>query len=100
MHLEQVFYAGNENIIVPQDGTAECFYIIKSGSVSTESLHETKNLSPGDYFPVAALLDKSAVDTPFQAVKSTICYRLTQPNFEYLMQQSIIFHDTVSREKS
>lgn len=100
MHLEQVFYAGNEPIIVPQDGTAEFFYIIKSGSVSGESVHNTKNLTRGDCFPVAALLNKTAVDTPYQAIKSTICYRLTQPNFEYLMQQSVIFHDAISQRKS
>jgi CBS domain-containing protein len=89
MHLEQVFFAEKESIIQPIDGVVECLYIVKNGCVS-------RKLKAGSCFPVAALLDKRAVNKPYQAIKSTICYQLTQPHFEYLMQQSQVFHEFIA----
>lgn len=92
MHLEQVFYAENDNIILPQDGVADSLYIIKNGCVSGEIASAVEKLKPGYCFPISALVNKRAVNSQHRAIKSTICYRLTQSHFGYLMQQSIIFH--------
>ncbi len=101
MHLEQLFYAENNNIILPEDGVVGALYIVKSGSVSGEmddASRERKLLKPGHCFPIDALVNKRAVNIHYQAIKTTICYRLTQLNFEYLMQQSHIFHDYISQQ--
>ncbi len=102
MHLEQVFYAENDAIILPQDGAVESLYILKNGCVSGETdgfADGVKILNTGQCFPINALLNQRAVNSPYRAVKTVICYRLTQSNFEYLMQQSLIFHDFISGEK-
>ncbi|MCK5649519.1 MAG: cyclic nucleotide-binding domain-containing protein [Gammaproteobacteria bacterium] len=97
MYLEQVFYAENNDIVLPQDGVADCLYIIKNGCVSGEEDLREK-LQPGHCFPISALLNKRAVNFQHRAIKSTICYRLTRSHFEYLMQQSIIFHDFILKQ--
>ncbi len=110
MHLEQVFYAENDNIVLPQDGVSDSLYIIKNGCVSGEFEQETvtakpqkvaqpvEKIEPGHCFPIDALVNKRAVNFQHRAIKSTICYRLTQSHFEYLMQQSIIFHDFILKQ--
>ena len=111
MYLEQVFYAENNDIVLPQDGVADCLYIIKNGCVSGETEHRIRSqemisseenrkeqLQPGHCFPISALVNKRAVNFQHRAIKSTICYRLSQSHFEYLMQQSIIFHDFILKQ--
>lgn len=101
MYLEQVFYAEAEIILAPEDGVVDCFYIIKRGSVSGEIIPGQSGaskspetlLGAGDCFPITALLNNRAVYFQHQAKKSSICYKLKQTHFGYLMQQSTIFHD-------
>ncbi|WP_198262451.1 cyclic nucleotide-binding domain-containing protein [sulfur-oxidizing endosymbiont of Gigantopelta aegis] len=90
MHLEQVFFAEKESIIQPIDGVVEYLYIVKNGCVSSK-------LEAGSCFPIVALLEKRSVNTPYLAIKSTICYRLRQSHFEYLMQYSQIFHEFITQ---
>lgn len=111
MYLEQVFYAENNDILLPQDGVTDCLYIIKNGCVSGETEQRmrsdemtspVKNLkekmAPGHCFPISALVNKRAVNFQHRAIKSTICYRLRKSHFEYLMRQSIIFHDFILKQ--
>lgn len=95
MCLEQVFYAENDIILNSQDGAFNSFYIIKQGCVSGRmNAGEPVKLSgPGYCFPVSSLLQKHRFFFQYRAVKSTICYKLKQSHFEYLMQQSDVFHD-------
>lgn len=95
MHLEQVFFAGKDEIITPHDGVVESLYIVKNGCISSNSKASSNKFEAGLCFPINALLNKRAVNAHYQAVNSSICYRLTQSHFEYLMQQSIIFHDFI-----
>jgi len=101
MYLEQEFYAESDPILSSENGIVDSFYIIKQGSVSGEANLEKATLksSPvrilksGDSFPIAALLSNRAVNFQHHAIKSTICYKLKQSHFEYLMQQSTVFHN-------
>lgn len=93
MHLEQVFYAESDTILKPQDGVINSFYIIKHGCVNSDIDRSVKLSGPGDCFPVSDLLLHQAVNFQYQAIKSTICYKLKHSHFKYLMQQSHIFHD-------
>ncbi|MCU7939360.1 MAG: cyclic nucleotide-binding domain-containing protein [gamma proteobacterium symbiont of Bathyaustriella thionipta] len=112
MHLEQVFFAESDTILSSQQGMVDCFYIIKNGLVSAEGEMNTDSASPeeasnpimilksGECFPVMALKDKRAVFFQHRAIKSTICYKLNYRHFEYLMQQSNIFHRFISKTNS
>ena len=100
MHLEQVFYAENDEILAPHVGVANSLYIIKSGCVISENSDAIRKFEPGHCFPINALFNKTAVNFQYHAIKSTICYQLTQSHFEYLMQQSNIFHDFISNQTS
>jgi len=101
MYLEQVFYAEADIIIGPEDGLVDSFYIIKRGCVSGEVIPEqipelespVTLLGAGDCFPITALLQNRAVNFQHRAMKSSICYKLKQAHFEYLMQQSTVFRD-------
>lgn len=93
MHLEQVFFAENEIILGPEDDEQNCLFIIKNGLVSDEQNHPENQLTTGDCFPVNALSHNNSISVPLMAQKSTICYRLKQPHFDYLMQQSTVFKD-------
>ncbi len=112
MHLEQLFFAQGDVILSSQQGIVNYFYIIKSGLISVENEMNTESvnarqafkpvisLAPGECFPIMALIDKRAVFFQHRAIKSTICYKLKYSHFEYLMQQSSIFHDFVSKKAS
>lgn len=95
MHLEQVFYAENDDILLPSNGVTDSLYIIKNGFVHGDANDSEEKMGSGKCFPVSALINQRAVNFEYQAIKSTICYRLTQSHFEYLMQQSVIFHDFI-----
>lgn len=106
MHLHQVFYVENEVIVGPEDGPAQKFYIIKQGCVRGETTSASSRqpdddgiweLVQGECFPIGALLSKRAVYLQQRATESTICYELKHMHFEYLIQQSAVFHDFCSR---
>ncbi len=90
MHLEQVFYAKGEIILQPSDGPVDCLYIIKYGLVHLE--RTDISFSAGDSFPLYWLLEGVKVPAPLTAQKTTICFCLHRQDFEYLMQQSPVFH--------
>jgi CBS domain-containing protein len=97
MHLDTVFYAEKEIILLPDEGDVDCLYLVKNGlvqaiSVTDQRRHHFQYFQIGDSFPVPALLEKRAVNSHYQAVQSTLCYRLNYSHFEYLMQQSVVFN--------
>ena len=94
MHLEQVFYARGEDVIVPEDGVVNSLYIVKHGCIIEQAADRTGSCrySKGDCFPVYWLMHKQAIPFALSAQKTTICFRLREADFEYLMQQSPIFH--------
>ncbi|MCW8929326.1 MAG: hypothetical protein OQL19_03690 [Gammaproteobacteria bacterium] len=100
MHLEQVFYSEHDEIVLPQDGVAESLYIVKNGRVSANIDNKIKIVEVGQCFPIKAITNNRAVNYLHRADKSTICYRLTHSHFEYLMQQSVIFHDFVIKQQT
>ncbi len=98
MSVEQEFYAEHDKIVLPENGIAETLFIIKNGSIKAETKTASKQLKTGQCFPISALLNKRATHFQYQAQSSTICYHLGQSHFEYLMQQSNIFHDFILKQ--
>ena len=94
LYLEQVFFAENDVILAPEDDDEpNSLYIIKSGHVCGANCKPEISLGPGDCFPVIALVENHVVSAKLIAQKSTICYRLKQPHFDYLVKQSHVFHN-------
>ncbi len=94
MHLEQVFYARGEAVMVPEEGVVNSLYIVKHGCIIEQVADQASSQSymKGDCFPVCCLMQKQAVPFTLSAQKTTICFRLREADFEYLMQQSSAFH--------
>ena len=108
--LEPRYFAPGEVIVGPEDGPANRFYIIKEGRVRGELAPEVDGdataergeegaweLTPGECFPIGALLSRRSVHMVQRAVEETICYALERKDFELLLAQSAVFHDFCSR---
>ncbi len=94
------FYAEGDNIIGPEDGPIEFFYIVKQGSVHGQrrqaqdaSQETTFEISTGECFPIAALLGERATRTSHFAATDTFCLLLDKAAFVKLMAQCEVFRD-------
>ena len=94
------FYAEGDNIIGPEDGPIEFFYIVKQGSVHGQRRQEqdasqetTFEISTGECFPIAALLGERATRTSHFAATDTFCLLLDKASFVKLIAQCEGFRD-------
>ena len=94
------FYAEGDNIIGPEDGPIEFFYIVKQGSVHGErrqdqdvSQETTFEISTGECFPIAALLGERATRTSHFAASDTFCLLLDKASFVKLIAKCAVFRD-------
>ncbi len=94
------FYAEGENIVSPEDGPVEFFYIVKQGSVKGErrkgqdaSQETTFEISTGECFPIAALLGERATRTSYLADTDTFCLLLDKASFVKLFEKCDVFRD-------
>lgn len=98
------FYPQGAVILEPQHGDVRHFYIIKQGSVLGEQPRAddkdpdpTWQLSPGECFPLGALLARRPVVNIYRASQDTFCYELDARHFDELVRTSIPFHDFCTR---
>lgn len=94
------FYAEGDNILGPEDGPIEFFYIVKQGTVYGErrqnqdvSQETTFEISTGECFPIAALLGERATRTSHFAATDTFCLLLDKASFVKLIAQCEGFRD-------
>ncbi len=98
--LKLAFYGRGEVIIGPAEGPADRFFIIQQGRVRGESGGESGGaweLTPGECFPVGALLGRRPVRLIQRAVEDTFCFELAREGFDRLLAQSPVFHDFCTR---
>ena len=99
--LSLVFHPRNNVVTQPEDGIPENFYIIKQGRIRGEPPQGEESggweLSPGECFPVGALLANRPVQTIARAAEDSFCYELKRDAFDYLLQHSPVFHDFCTR---
>ena len=97
------FYARGELITGPDQGPADTFYIIKQGRVRGEAGDSGPaeegawELSPGECFPIGALLARRPVRTANRAVEDSFCFELAREDFDQLLALSPEFHDFCTR---
>ena len=102
--LELSFHARGEKITDPAAGPADRFIIIKQGRVRGETPSEDEQVSgnaweltPGECFPIGALLAHRPVRTVHRAAEDALCYELPRADFEKLLKRSAAFNDFCTR---
>lgn len=95
-NCQLVFFSQGDNIVAPQDGPVEDFYIVKQGhihGIRQQGEAPTFEISTGECFPIAALLAERATYTDHIAVEDSFCLKMSKANFVKLLGQSDIFRD-------
>lgn len=94
------FYSAGEQIISPEDGPVEFFYIVKQGLIVGErrqgqdsSKETTFEITTGECFPIAALLGERATRTSHIAAEDTFCLLLDKAAFIKLFSKCHAFRD-------
>ncbi len=105
--LKPAFYARNDKITDPDEGPAQCLYIIRQGRVRGEAPAQGDRLAgdvwelvAGESFPVGALLSRRPVRTVGRAAEDTVCFRLELDDFTQLFELSDVFNDFCTRRLS
>ncbi|MFU8838503.1 MAG: DUF294 nucleotidyltransferase-like domain-containing protein [Thiohalomonadaceae bacterium] len=99
--LRLVFYPRDTVLTSPDTGIPEQIYIIKQGRIRGEAQDGEEGsgweLSPGECFPIGALLARRPVQTIARAAEDSFCYELGRDAFDHLIQHSAVFHDFCTR---
>jgi CBS domain-containing protein len=105
--LELAYFAPGEKIIGPDDGPPTALYLIKQGvvegvrAIQAQALPAGESpmvqLTPGDGFPVGALMADRPVNSVYRAAGDTFCWRLPKARFDELTRRSAVFLDFCRR---
>jgi CBS domain-containing protein len=103
-HVRVRHYAEGETITLPEAGEADRLYIVRDGAVlwdpgmpDQHSADAYWVISPGDCFPLNALLDSGPVAGSYRALEATNCIELPVRHFHRLTGMSAVFHDWAVR---
>ena len=87
-----VFHAAGSEILGPDAGKVQFFYLIESGKVQARQAGEVAvteysimSLGPGESFPIGAVTAGRASTNIYTAVRDTFCYQLPAEDFMTLM---------------
>lgn len=99
-HATLRFYADGDEVISPDDGTIQRFYVVKQGRIRGERHNEkddrtdtTFEISQGECFPLAALIGERPTRTLHRAAGDTFCLSIEQDAFITLFSSSEPFRD-------
>jgi CBS domain-containing protein len=103
--VEVAYYAPGETVLAPSDTVSEHCFIVKQGQVrgllagGKGAEHEkiAFEATPGDCFPVGALLAQRPVSLTYVAVGDTFCLLLPRARFDELIRRSEAFSDFCRR---
>lgn len=106
-HLELAYFARGETVLEPGGGPPAACYIVKDGVVEgTRMLPGAAGatgripplqLTPGETFPVGALMADRPVSSVYRAAGDTFCWLLPKDRFDELTQRSAVFLDFCRR---
>jgi CBS domain-containing protein len=104
--LEIEYFASGETLIDPSAGVPAAMWIVRQGLVQgwrrppgdpSGGLSPEIDLTPGEAFPVGALLAERAVVSAYRAASDVFCWRLPKPAFDALLARSPVFLDFCKR---
>ena len=95
--LRLAYHAPGAVILAPEQGPPGFLHIVKQGAVAGETpgrpARARWQLTPGECFPLGALLGRRPVSSVYRAQGDTFCYQLEAADFEQLMRSSACFRD-------
>ncbi len=93
------FYPAGGQIIGPEDGKVQYFYLLESGKVQARQAGEVAvteysilTLAPGESFPIGAVTAGRPSTNHYTALEDCYCYQLPAEDFLVLMAQSPEFN--------
>ncbi len=95
--LRLAYHPPGTVILAPAQGAPQALHIVKQGAVTGETPGHTGaarwQLTPGECFPLGALLGRRPVTSVYRAQGDTFCYQLEGGDFDQLMRSSETFRD-------
>ncbi|ARU57763.1 cyclic nucleotide-binding domain (cNMP-BD) protein [Oleiphilus messinensis] len=98
------FFSKGDMIVSPETGVVDELFIVKKGLVrgyrNNAQAHggdTAVTLSPGECFPLAAMVAERATQTCHEAVEDTFCFILNKSGFIELLFRSAVFSDFAAR---
>jgi CBS domain-containing protein len=100
--VELAYFAHGEPIVGPADGVPPRCWIVKQGAVEGRRPGAPEEapvvvLTPGELFPVGALLAERAVVSTYRATGDVFCWGLARADFDELVRRSEPFRDFCRR---
>lgn len=101
--VELAYFAPGEVIVAPDAGPPGACWIVRDGVVAgrrpdaPDGADPSVELTPGEPFPVGALLAGRAVTARYTAAGDVFCWVLRRPDFDELLRRSEVFLDFCKR---
>ncbi|MBI4742615.1 MAG: CBS domain-containing protein [Betaproteobacteria bacterium] len=93
------YYPADAQIVSPERGVVETFYILQRGKVLARQAgdvnvvdYSTMTLGPGECFPIGSVTGRRASTNLYVALDDVFCYELPAGDFFELMQRSAVFN--------
>lgn len=103
--VELAYFAPGERIVGPDAGPPASCWIVRQGLVEGRrpgkdgdaAQGAIAQLTPGETFPVGALMADRAVTSEYRAAGDVFCWTLHKPDFDELVRRSAVFLDFCKR---
>jgi len=102
-HAELAYFARDETIVGPDSGVPQGCWIVRQGLVEGRAPGAPANdpasvqLTPGETFPVGALIADRPVTSEYRAAGDVFCWMLRKADFDELVRRSDVFLDFCKR---
>jgi len=90
--LRIAYYPRGASIVGPESGEVDRLYLIRKGAVRRSRGGPELILSPGECFPIGALIGRRAASYSYQSEEDTFCWELAAEDFHRLLATSPRFH--------
>jgi CBS domain-containing protein len=97
--LKLAYYAKDTQIITPEMGVVNTFYILQRGKVLARQAgdvsvvdYTTMTINPGEGFPIGSVTAQRPSTNFYSALEDVFCYELPVQDFFAVMQKSTVFN--------
>lgn len=90
--LRIAYYPRDTPIVGPESGEVDRLYLIRQGAVRRSRGGPELTLSPGECFPIGALIGRRATVYSYKSEEDTFCWELAAEDFHRLLAASQRFH--------
>jgi len=97
--LKLAYYAKDTQIVTPEMGVVNTFYILQRGKVLSRQTgdvsvvdYSTMTIGPGEGFPIGSVTAQRPSTNSYVALDDVFCYELPVQDFFAVMQKSTVFN--------